>query len=696
MHARPNRRARGPIAAILAGLLVVACGGGGGGPADPTPPAAPDPGLAAALVPTDEAALVADWSARLKAGRTVPAGTDAFALSDAAVRATVGVTLAPTGTSIPAGSTTVVQEAGVDEDDVVRVDDGTAWALTPPLADGAQRLRAHRVAAAGTRLDAAGELVLDRALRFDGLFVDAPRGRLVLVARRGATGDVGAAAIPPVGPFVTGPCCGTVATATVLWFVSADPAAPRRLHAIEFDGEPVATRRVDGTLWVVTRHRPAFEGFDWSWSDPPANERWLAALRGDAVLPRRLVDGRAMGPAVAAGACLAQRASPAPGAMLTTVLAVDLADPFAAPRARCVSSAVDTVHLTPGSLVLATTRWPSAGVPVPVSAASGVAQVLRPGEPVTDLHRFALDAGAIQYRGSGSVPGTLGGSAADAARFALSAEGRWLRVLTQRDRWAAPDASPARLTVLEDRGDGVLTTVATLPNARRPAPIGKPGEQVHGVRFVGARGYAVTFRRTDPLFVLDLADPRDPRLLGALEVPGFADRLYPLSADLLLGVGHDTIDLGGVDLRTGVLVTLIDVSDPARPQERARRVIGGAGSRSAVDLSPHGVMLRAVAGRWRIALPVAEHSGPPPDAGASWPWAAHSRAFSRLAAFRFEVDPAAPALVERTPIEAPGAATVGAWPSPTRDPVAAAFDRALDVGDTAWLWYDGRYVGAPW
>ncbi|MFM1988784.1 MAG: hypothetical protein RJA99_1741 [Pseudomonadota bacterium] len=694
MHARPNRRARGPIAAVLAGLLVVACGGGGS--ADPTSPAAPDPGLAAALVPTDEAALVADWRARLKAGRTAAAGADAFALSGTAVRAAAGTLQAATGTSTPMASTTVVQEAGVDEDDVVRVDDGTAWALTPPLADGAQRLRAHRVAAGGTRLDAAGELALDPALRFDGLFVDAPRARLVLVARRGGAGDVGAAAIPPVGTFATGPCCAAVATATVLWIVSADPTAPRRLHAIEFDGEPVATRRVDGTLWVVTRHRPTFEGFDWSWSDPSVNQRWLDALRGDAVLPRRLVDGRAAGPAVAAGACLAQPASPAPGATLTTVLAVDLADPLAAPRARCVASAVDTVHLTPESLVLATTRWPSAGMPVPVAAASGVAQVLRPGEPVTDLHRFALGSGAIEYRGSGSVPGTLGGSAADAARFALSADGRWLRVLTQRDRWAAPDASPARLTVLEDRGDGLLTMVATLPNERRPAPIGKPGEQVHGVRFVGARGYAVTFRRTDPLFVLDLADPRDPRLLGALEVPGFADRLYPLSADLLLGVGHDTVEFGGIDLRTGVLVTLIDVSDPARPRERARRVIGGAGSRSAVDTSPHGAMLRAVAGRWRIALPVAEHSGPPLDDGATPPAAARWRAFSRLAAFRFEVDPATPALVERGPIDAPGAATVGTLPWATRDPVAAAFDRALDVGDTAWLWYDGRYVGAPW
>ena len=44
-----------------------------------------------------------------------------------------------------------------------------------------------------------------------------------------------------------------------------------------------------------------------------------------------------------------------------------------------------------------------------------------------------------------------------------------------------------------------LQTVATLPNSARTTTIGKPGEQVYAVRFVGERAYVVTFRRTDPL-----------------------------------------------------------------------------------------------------------------------------------------------------------------------------------------------------
>jgi hypothetical protein len=688
-------RIRRPIAAwavAAAALQLSACGGQGPGgtPAEPDPA----PGPVGQLVPITEAALVAQWREQLRAGRFAGPASGALTLTalgaDGAPTSAGGAAAPTTGASV-----TLVQEAGVDEHDVVRVDDGTVWALTPPGTDGVQRLRAQRIADGGARLDPAGELALDAAVRFDGLFVDAPRGQLVLVGRRFEAFAGGGAPIP-----MRGICCGVGSSRLVLWTIAADPSAPRRLKAIELDGEPLATRVVDGRLWAVGRHVPRFDGFDRSGADALANQRWLDALQAPAGLPGWSVDGVSGGPLLAAGACLAQRSAPAPDTALTVVLAIDLADPAARPLARCVVSAVDTVHMTRDTLVLTTTRGsdPGAVAPAvtvtPVTGSSPITTAVV-GEPGTDLHRFALRADAIEYRGSGSVPGTLGGSAADAARFAISTDGPWLRVLTQRERGAAPGGSPAQLTVLEDRGEGALRVAATLPNERRPEPIGKPGEQVHGVRFVGSRAYAVTFRRTDPLFVIDLADPRDPKRVGMLEVPGFADRLYPLGERLLLGVGHDTVEAGGVDLRVGVLVSLTDVGDPARPRELGRRVIGARGSLSAADVSPHGAMVRAVDGRWRIALPVAEHSGAASDAVAlaqPAPW----RAFSRLGAFRFVVDPAAPALVERATVLASSPATVGTAPFEERDPRAAPFDRALDLGDTTWLWHDGRFAGARW
>jgi len=374
-------------------------------------------------------------------------------------------------------------------------------------------------------------------------------------------------------------------------------------------------------------------------------------------------------------------------------VSIDLDAPAVAPLARCIAAPVDAVYMTPRALYLATMRYPvRVAVTPPVAGGTPAALSFVPTTPSTDLHKFALGAARIDYRGSGTVPGRLS-SGADTARFMLSAAADDLRVLTQLD----PDAEdgPARLTVLRDEGHGALRTLSRLPNARRPERIGKTGEQVHAVRFVGDRAYVVTFRRTDPVYAIDLSDPADPRLLGSLEVPGFSDRLYPLTADLLLGVGHDAQSWNGADFTTGVLVSLIDVRDPARPRELDRRLIGARGSLSASDFSPHGTAIAHVDGRIRIALPVSVHEGVALDPWPGAPAAIGVRSFSRLAAHRFEIDPAMPTLVEREPLVAPDAAGVDGVPR-RRDAGAQAFDRSIHVGGETWLWYDGRLVGAAW
>ncbi len=93
------------------------------------------------------------------------------------------------------------------------------------------------------------------------------------------------------------------------------------------------------------------------------------------------------------------------------------------------------------------------------------------------------------------------------------------------------------------------------------------GESLRSVRFDGDRGYAVTFRQVDPLFVLDLADPQAPLVAGELEVPGWSTHLVPLG-DRLVGVGFDD--------RAGFrpAVALYDVSQPDHPRQLARILLG--------------------------------------------------------------------------------------------------------------------------
>jgi inhibitor of cysteine peptidase len=83
-------------------------------------------------------------------------------------------------------------------------------------------------------------------------------------------------------------------------------------------------------------------------------------------------------------------------------------------------------------------------------------------------------------------------------------------------------------------------------------------ERIYSARFLGNRGYLVTFRQADPFYVLDLADPKNPQMKGELKIPGFSSYLHPIADDVILGVGQES---GKVKL------SLFDVKNSSDPKE---------------------------------------------------------------------------------------------------------------------------------
>ena len=88
----------------------------------------------------------------------------------------------------------------------------------------------------------------------------------------------------------------------------------------------------------------------------------------------------------------------------------------------------------------------------------------------------------------------------------------------------------------------------------------------------------VTFKRIDPLFVIDLSDPTNPGILGKLKIPGYSDYLHPYDQDHIIGVGKETEsnEWGGVST-SGLKLALFDVSDVNHPSEVDHVEIGDAG-----------------------------------------------------------------------------------------------------------------------
>lgn len=96
-------------------------------------------------------------------------------------------------------------------------------------------------------------------------------------------------------------------------------------------------------------------------------------------------------------------------------------------------------------------------------------------------------------------------------------------------------------------------------------------EQIYSARFLGDTGYFVTFRQVDPLFSVDLSDPKDPKIIGKLKIPGFSDYLHFYGKDKLLGIGMNAdADTGVTD---GVKLSMFDLSDKTDVREEQKCIM---------------------------------------------------------------------------------------------------------------------------
>jgi inhibitor of cysteine peptidase len=121
------------------------------------------------------------------------------------------------------------------------------------------------------------------------------------------------------------------------------------------------------------------------------------------------------------------------------------------------------------------------------------------------------------------------------------------------------------------------------------------GENFHSARFMGNRLYMVTFQKTDPLFVIDLSVPTNPRLLGELIMPGYSDYLHPIDETHLIGLGKDAVasSQGNFAWYQGMKLSIYDVSNIAAPREMASYMIGDRGTSSEALYDPKAFLFDA-------------------------------------------------------------------------------------------------------
>ncbi|MDP9798562.1 putative secreted protein with C-terminal beta-propeller domain [Catenuloplanes nepalensis] len=345
-------------------------------------------------------------------------------------------------------------------------------------------------------------------------------------------------------------------------------SAPRQIGRYAMDGSLVDARQNGSTARVVVRSSPRID-FPLDKPDADVNRRIVEGAGDGVWLPHFEVtapDG-----SVRTGTVPCERVSrPASydGVRMLTMLSFDLAGGTA------LSDGVPVTVVADGDTVY--------GTGTSLYVADG-------GADRTEIYRFDTGgAGPPRYAASGAVPGRL------LNQYALS---EWNGSLRAATTVAARDAGS--VTVLTQRGTALAVTGSV-------GDLGR-GETIHSVRFLEDRGYVVTFRRTDPLYALDLRDPARPVVTGELKIPGYSAYLHPAATGRLIGVGQDATAEGTV---TGLQVSLFDVSDPAAPARLAQHRLPA--SSSAAEFDPHAFLFWPATGH--LVVPVAEHSGAAPTA----------------------------------------------------------------------------------
>lgn len=506
-------------------------------------------------------------------------------------------------------SQTTLQEAGVDEADLVKADASFIYSIDPlPNSEGRLLLNRHKLgpSSGNPNLSLSDSLRLgfSKGVQGSSLYLDSDRKQIAAIGTQSSGWSYGR--MPVIDWFA--PTAWRNGATEVVLVNAPTSGSLKQTRQIKLGGHLVGSRRIGATLYMVLRSYPQ-------------NLTIGSATKVTDYLPTISVDGAALQSLVEPSACLVQSGNANASADIITVLAIDLATEKHAHAARCFTGGTEAFYMSDQNIYLATTRT--------VYAMSGdVPQYA--AETSTDIHKFSLQGLNMAYRGSGNVKGHLGFEQ-NRKSFRMGEFNGTLHVLTEtRTNWfptlvvptpliAANNVvniaeSPGRLSVLQEK-QGTLALVGELPNAKRPEPIGKPGERLYASRFMGNRGYLVTYRLIDPLYILDLSEPTDPKILGSLEVSGYSDYLFPLNDGLLLGVGKDAISDGlsgdgRMGWYQGVKVALIDVSQSSKPLEVDRLIIGKRGTDATVLQDHHGIAIQILNGQVKVAMPVKVHQTP--------------------------------------------------------------------------------------
>lgn len=340
---------------------------------------------------------------------------------------------------------------------------------------------------------------------------------------------------------------------TVRLYNIGKPEKPEFIREIGVEGYLKSARKTDGKLYLVTNVFPNL----WAMNE----------IEGDALRPR-IIDSTDKEKEFMEFKDI----SILPGAVdpsYSVIAAIDLASPkIAELKTKGFLGSSDQMYMTKDHLYLTALKYETG------TNSRGVETMIwNPGKADTEIFKFKLDGTDVELYQSAELEGTI------LNQFSMDEyKGNFRVVMTEGNMWDGKNPSKNHLYILNEK----METTGSVKGLAE-------GERIYSARFMGDKAYMVTFRETDPLFVIDVADPSNPKVLGELKIPGFSNYLHPLDENHLIGFGYETVaqknPSGGepLILTKGMKISLFDVTDFHNPKEKAIEVIGGRGTYSALQ-----------------------------------------------------------------------------------------------------------------
>jgi len=337
----------------------------------------------------------------------------------------------------------------------------------------------------------------------------------------------------------------------------ADRANPQVISTTTFDGSTSDSRMIDGVLHLVLANfQNTYLSIMPAIGTPEFDK---TSIEADTILPRfesTDADGNESSGQVVTWENLYRPEDP-DGFGIVTVVSVDI-DAGGSFSAVGVVAEPGLVYSSREALYLTDTNFDFFGNT----------------REMTDVYKLAYtDRGALPAA-VGSVPGRI------LNQYSMGEYEGFLRVATTvGPTFTAFNQTDStnQVIVLQQQED-TLSIVGSVGGLA-------PRETIQSARFIGDRGYVVTFEQIDPLFTLDLSDPTNPQVIGELKVPGFSTFLVPMDADHILAVGQYIPDefFGN----RGVQLSIFDVSDFSNPTLQHNVILGeNSGAQSEALFNP--------------------------------------------------------------------------------------------------------------